>query len=79
MTLPYEEHTAIVYTELFLLKLINAKKSPGVPLAIREEARRLLRHYPSKVRVKVLFDSEVGIRRIAQKIEAVTPNDKEKT
>ncbi len=78
MTLPYEEHTAIVYTELFLLKLISSKKSPGVPLPIREEARRLLRHYPSKTRIKTLFDAEAEIRKIAQKLDTVATKRKEK-
>jgi hypothetical protein len=79
MTLRYEEHTAIVYTELFLFKLISSKKSPGVPLPIREEAQRLLRHYPSKTRVKILFDMEEEFLKIAKKLDTAIQKRKEKT
>jgi hypothetical protein len=48
MTLPYERTNAVISTEKFLLDLINAKKTPRVPSHIREQARSLLRHYPSK-------------------------------
>lgn len=48
MTLPNERRMAIIRTEDFLLSLLDPKKTPGVPKAIREEARRCLRHFPSK-------------------------------
>jgi len=48
MTLPIERTHAVLNTEKFLLKLCNPKETPGVPKSIREEARGLLRHYPTK-------------------------------
>lgn len=48
MTLPIERTYAVQNTERFLLDLCNSKKTPRVPAGIREQARRLLRHYPTK-------------------------------
>ena len=48
MTLPIERTYAVRNTEQFLLDLCNPKKTPRVPTGIREQARRLLRHYPTK-------------------------------
>lgn len=47
MTLPSERYRAVRYTERFLLELCNPKLTPRVPKRIREQARSLLRHYPS--------------------------------
>ena len=47
MTLPYEQYNAIVNTRTFLLDLMDPQKTK-VPLAIRKEARRLLKHFPSE-------------------------------
>jgi len=47
MTLPDERKLAVIYTEQFLLDLCNPKATPRVPKEIRDQARRLLRHYPS--------------------------------
>jgi hypothetical protein len=64
VTLPHEERAAITYTENFLFKLLDPKKSPKVPMVIRQEARRLLKHYPTKSRVGILFDMEERIQKI---------------
>ena len=48
MTLPYERKRAVTHTEKFLLDLCNSKVTPRVPKEVREQARSLLRHYPSK-------------------------------
>lgn len=48
MTLPDERYRAIKWTEEFLKDLCDRSKTPRVPKAVREHARRLLRHYPSK-------------------------------
>jgi len=45
MTMPYERKRAVIQTEEFLRGL--CRDIPRVPKAVREEARRLLRHYPS--------------------------------
>jgi hypothetical protein len=48
MTLPTERTNAVLRTEKFLLDLCNPKATPRVPRAVRQEAGRLLKHYPSK-------------------------------
>lgn len=44
MTLPDERYRAVVQTQRFLLRLLT---TPRVPRAVKDEARGLLRHYPS--------------------------------
>jgi hypothetical protein len=46
MTMPCERYNSIVYTEQFLLDLCDPKKTPRVPLEVRNRARSCLRHYP---------------------------------
>lgn len=46
MTMPIERTWAIKNTKQFLLDLMDPKKTPRVPKAIRLEAYRCLRHYP---------------------------------
>lgn len=48
MTTPDERTRTVVRTHSFLQRLTWASTTPGVPEAIREEARRLLRHYPGR-------------------------------
>ena len=47
MTLPDERYRAVVQTAKFLQSLSYSSETKRVPLAVRQEARRLLRHYPS--------------------------------
>lgn len=46
MTMPSEAANAIIYAHQFLRDLIDPRKTPRVPKAIREQARSCLRHYP---------------------------------
>jgi hypothetical protein len=46
MTLPDERYRSVVYAEQFLKRLAGGQYA-RVPKAVREEARALLRHYPS--------------------------------
>jgi hypothetical protein len=48
MTLPDERYRAVVQTAKFLEALSYSSETKRIPLAIRQEARRLLRHYPSE-------------------------------
>lgn len=57
MTLPIERTNAVKRTERFLIDLQDAKKYPKVPANVREEARRLLRHYPTKYDLVYMEDS----------------------
>ena len=54
MTLPFERFRAVTETERFLLNLSDPKVTPGVPKAIRERARALLRHYPTASDLKLV-------------------------
>ena len=47
MTLPDERYRAIKWTEEFLTDLLDPKKTPRVPKAVRKQAYYCLRHYPS--------------------------------
>ena len=57
MTLPIERTNAVLNVERFLMDLRDPKKYPRVPRVVREEAQRLLRHYPSKYNMKYIADS----------------------
>lgn len=46
MTMPNERTRAVVQTAEFLRELTMPSVTADVPRAVREEARRLLRHYP---------------------------------
>ena len=46
MSLPQEEWRAIANVRRFLYDLLDPKKTPRVPRAIRQEARRVCKHYP---------------------------------
>lgn len=48
MTMPDERTRAVVQTAEFLRDLTMPSVTSGVPRAVREEARRLLRHYPGR-------------------------------
>lgn len=58
MTIPVERTNAVIYTEAFLLRLLSPKETPRVPKAVRQEAKHLLRHYPTKFEMCVIADRE---------------------
>lgn len=49
MTLPMERINAIRNAKNFLYSLLDSKKTPKVPSAVRKEASRILKHYPMEV------------------------------
>lgn len=53
MTVPNERRNAILRAEDFLYSLLDAKRTPRVPKAIRQQARSLLKHYPSKFYMEI--------------------------
>lgn len=55
MTMPFERTAAVMNTREFLLELMDPKKTPRVPSAVRKQAYRLLKHYPSSCHLEVLF------------------------
>ena len=57
MTLPCERTKAVLRVERFLMDLRDPKKYPRVPKSVREEASRLLRHYPSQYNMMYIEES----------------------
>ena len=56
MTTPTESQRAVEDALLFHLALIDSKW-PRVPAAVREEARRIFRHYPGKTEIARLYSA----------------------
>jgi len=61
MTLPDERYSAVVQTAKFLHSLCYSSEIKRVPLAIRQEARRLLRHYPSEWDMRIVAEEMPSI------------------
>lgn len=57
MTLPDERTRAVLQVEQFLMDVCSPKKYPRVPREVREEARRLLRHYPRQYHMMYIDES----------------------
>lgn len=69
MTVPVERTNAVMATEDFLLDLCDPRKTPRVPKVIRDRARHMLRHYPSKFEMDIIAMREDGCEHlIRQKI-----------
>ena len=68
MTLPVERHNAVLNAEQFLRDLMDPKATPRVSLAVRQRARRCLKHFPSK------YDMEIASEQ-APKIFGEWKND----
>jgi hypothetical protein len=58
MTIPSERTRAVTQTEEFLYSLLDPKQTPRVPKSIRQEAHRLLRHYPNKIEMDLVCQRE---------------------
>ena len=61
MTLPDERYRAVVQTAKFLQSLSYSSEIKRVPLAVRQEARRLLRHYPNEYDMKKTSQSSPDV------------------
>lgn len=48
MTLPDERYRAVRMADQFMRDLLDPQKTPRLPKTVRERARAVLRHYPSK-------------------------------
>jgi hypothetical protein len=59
MTIPIQRTKAVMYTEDFL-KRLACREIKRVPKAVREEANRLLRHYPSQYDLTVAAERAPG-------------------
>lgn len=89
MTTPYERTRSLIQTKAFLEALLNPKQTPRAPQAVREEARRLLRHYPGYAEIELAhqelpdwygpvppFSRMSGDPQTVGVIEATKANDK---
>ena len=48
MTLPDERYRAVLAAEQFMKDLMDPRRTPRVPRTVREQARSVLRHYPTR-------------------------------
>jgi len=70
MTLPDERYRAIRQTGQLLRDLQDRTIYPGVPLPVRAEAYRLLRHYPGDYDLERLAEKAPNV--IIKEMEPVT-------
>ena len=70
MTLPDERYLAVMQTARFLEALSYSSETKRIPLAVRQEARALLRHYPSEYDMKKTSQTSPDI--FAERMEDVT-------
>lgn len=70
MTLPDERYRAVMHTRIFLHELLNPQATPRVPKSVRDTARWLLRHYPSKYEMDEV--SKDSPHLFQEKMEEVT-------
>jgi hypothetical protein len=72
MTLPYERTRAVINVREFLFRLSTPYIENGIkriPKAVRDEAKRLMRHYPNVVDLKYAessFSEEEADRAILE-------------
>lgn len=67
MTIPFERTRALIQTKEFLQALLDPTETPRVPKALRDQAKRLLRHYPT------YFDLEKAHRALPELYGPVPP------
>jgi hypothetical protein len=70
MTLPDERYRAIRQTGQFLRDLQDRTIYPRVPRAVRAEAYRLLRHYPTEYDLERLAEKSPNV--IIKEMESLT-------
>jgi len=70
MTLPDERYRAVMQTAKFLQALSYSSEIKRVPLEVRQQARALLRHYPSEYDMKKVSQTSADI--FAERMEEVT-------
>lgn len=55
MSLPEEKLRAMVSSRQFLFDLLDPKKTPRVPRAVRKTAHRLTKHWPFPFEIEEMF------------------------
>ena len=56
VTLPDERTKSLMNAREFLIRLLDPRETPRVPLSVRREARWVLKHYPSQAEIEALAD-----------------------
>ncbi|WP_274961466.1 BPSL0761 family protein, partial [Lentibacter algarum] len=56
MTLPVERFNSLLHAEQLLYDLLDPKKTPRVPRAIRGRARSVLRHWPMGSQLEIIAE-----------------------
>ncbi len=69
MTLPRERTVAILNTKEFLYALMSPKKTPKVPLAIRNTARWLLKHFPGNYDLRQIVEALPDVLGSTERLE----------
>ena len=69
MTLPDERYRAVMQTAKFLQALSHSGELKRIPLAVRQQARALLRHYPSEYDMKKVSQTSADV--FAERMEDV--------
>lgn len=62
MTTPQERTRAILRASEFLLSLVDPKKTPHTPRYVRDEARRVSKHFPFPVDLLELAQRDSSMR-----------------
>ena len=60
MTLPHEEVNSLNGVREFLYDLLDPKKIPRVPRAVRLRAHRLAKHFPMSHRIDAKWEREMA-------------------
>ncbi len=61
MTLPDERYRAIMFAKHLCEDLLDSRKTPRVPKAIRGRARSVLRHFPDEYYLSMLAEARPDI------------------
>ena len=60
MTMPDERSRSVKYAREFLRDLLDPKKTPKVPLAVRKRAGAVLRHFPGEFYMEMVSQALPG-------------------
>ena len=70
MTLPDERYRALKMNEQFLLDLCIPSSTPKVPSYIRDRARSVLRHFPTKYEIEQIAEALPNLFKNGEKDES---------
>lgn len=56
MTMNYERRKAVNQTRDFLAELLDPKKTPRVPKEVRQQASRMLKHFPRNYDMEIVAE-----------------------